>query len=84
MANLDRKLGRHHLAFYRGWLQGLALKTLADRYLETGLDLFAITFSHSLSSVKLTILDNYSWTVIQGETRPVETGYKDCSKHYGY
>jgi site-specific recombinase XerD len=39
MANLDRKLGRHHLAFYRGWLQGLALKTLADRYLETGLDL---------------------------------------------
>ena len=39
MADLDRKLGRHHLAFYRGWLQGLALKTLADRYLETGLDL---------------------------------------------
>ena len=39
MAELDRKLGRHHLAFYRGWLQGLALKTLADRYLETGLDL---------------------------------------------
>lgn len=39
MADLDRKLGRHHLAFYRGWLQGLALNTLADRYLETGLDL---------------------------------------------
>jgi site-specific recombinase XerD len=39
MAKFDRKLGRHHLALYRGWLQGLALKTLADRYLETGLDL---------------------------------------------
>ena len=35
----DRKIGRHHLAFYRGWLQGLDLKSLADRYLETGLDL---------------------------------------------
>lgn len=35
----DRKIGRHHVAFYRGWLQGLDLKALADRYLETGLDL---------------------------------------------
>jgi len=34
-----RKIGRHHHAFYRGWLQGLDLKDLADRYLETGLDL---------------------------------------------
>lgn len=34
-----RKVGRHHLAFYRGWIQGLDLKSLADRYLETGLDL---------------------------------------------
>ena len=34
-----RKLGRHHLAFYRGWLQGLDLKHAADRYLESGLDL---------------------------------------------
>ena len=39
MANPERKLGRHHLALYRGWLQGVPLKTLADRYLETGLDL---------------------------------------------
>ena len=39
MVLLDRKLGRHHLAFYRGWLQGVELKALADRYLETGLDL---------------------------------------------
>jgi len=36
---VDRKIGRHHIAFYRGWLQGLDLKSLADRYLETGLDL---------------------------------------------
>lgn len=35
----ERKVGRHHLALYRGWLQGLDLKALADRYLETGLDL---------------------------------------------
>ena len=35
----DRRIGRHHVAFYRGWLQGLELKALADRYLETGLDL---------------------------------------------
>lgn len=35
----DRRIGRHHVAFYRGWLQGLDLKSLADRYLETGLDL---------------------------------------------
>jgi len=39
MPLVERKVGRHHLAFYRGWLQGLDLKTLADRYLETGLDL---------------------------------------------
>jgi len=35
----SRKIGRHHLAFYRGWLQGLDLKLAADRYLESGLDL---------------------------------------------
>lgn len=34
-----RKLGAHHFAFYRGWLQGIELRTLADLYLETGLDL---------------------------------------------
>ena len=34
-----RKIGRHHLAFYRAWLQGLDLKVAADRYLESGLDL---------------------------------------------
>ncbi|MEW5889470.1 MAG: phage integrase family protein [Pseudomonadota bacterium] len=39
MPPVERKVGRHHLALYRGWLQGLDLKALADRYLETGLDL---------------------------------------------
>lgn len=34
-----RKLGRPHLAFYRGWLQGMDIKRAADRYLESGLDL---------------------------------------------
>lgn len=36
--NIDRKVGRHHLAFYRGWLQGLDLGDMGDRYLETGID----------------------------------------------
>ena len=39
MSKIGRKIGRHHLAFYRGWLQGVDIKTLADRYLETGVDL---------------------------------------------
>lgn len=39
MSRVERKVGPHHLALYRGWLQGLDLKALADRYLETGLDL---------------------------------------------
>lgn len=39
MPPVERKVGRHHLAFYRGWLQGLDLKSMADHYLETGLDL---------------------------------------------
>ena len=35
-----RKLvGHHHLSFYRGYLEGLELRNLADRYLEPGLDL---------------------------------------------
>jgi site-specific recombinase XerD len=33
------KVGRHHLAFFRGHLDGLALDVLGDRYLETGPDL---------------------------------------------
>lgn len=34
-----RKIGRHHMAFYRAWLQGLNLGEMGDRYLETGIDL---------------------------------------------
>lgn len=35
----SRSLGHHHFAFLRGWVQGLPLSELADRYLESGLDL---------------------------------------------
>lgn len=35
---MARKLGTTHMAFYRGWLQGLPLRQMADEYLETGLD----------------------------------------------
>ncbi len=31
-------LGRHHLAFFRGTLDGLSLGQLGDLYLETGSD----------------------------------------------
>lgn len=34
-----RKIGVTHMAFYRGWLQGLPLREVADLYLETGVDL---------------------------------------------
>ncbi|MBK4738645.1 tyrosine-type recombinase/integrase [Noviherbaspirillum pedocola] len=33
------QLGRHHFAFYRGYLDGISLRALADRYLETTEDL---------------------------------------------
>lgn len=36
---IERKIGVTHMAFYRGWLQGLPLREMADLYLETGLDL---------------------------------------------
>lgn len=36
---MQRKIGVTHMAFYRGWLQGLPLRNMADTYLETGLDL---------------------------------------------
>jgi len=38
MQTVSRKVGRHHLAFYRGWLQGLDIKSLSNHYLETGMD----------------------------------------------
>lgn len=34
-----RHVGRHHQAFFRGYLLGLDLGKMADQYLETGLDL---------------------------------------------
>jgi hypothetical protein len=34
-----QKVGRHHLAFFRGQLDGLPFATLGDLYLETGADL---------------------------------------------
>lgn len=38
-AVVNRKIGRRHLAFFRGYLLGLDLKALSEQYLETGLDL---------------------------------------------
>lgn len=35
----QRKIGRHHIAFFRGCLQGLDIGDMADKYLETGMDL---------------------------------------------
>ena len=39
MKNAERKIGRHHFAFYKGWLQGLEIEALSSQYLEDGLDL---------------------------------------------
>ena len=36
---VTRKIGRHHVAFYRANLLGVDLGKMADRYLETGMDL---------------------------------------------
>lgn len=36
---VQRKVGRHHIAFFRACLQGLDLGQMADKYLETGMDL---------------------------------------------
>ena len=46
MAKDERKIGRHHLAFYRGWLQGIELAVLAEQYLEDGLDLRLAKSTH--------------------------------------
>ena len=39
LAMSDRKINIAHFAFYRGWLEGLDLADLGDRYLITGRDL---------------------------------------------
>lgn len=36
---VQRKVGRHHIAFFRANLQGLDIGEMADKYLETGMDL---------------------------------------------
>ena len=36
---VQRKVGRHHIAFFRASLQGLDISEMADKYLETGMDL---------------------------------------------
>ncbi|MFH2139740.1 MAG: tyrosine-type recombinase/integrase [Pseudomonadota bacterium] len=36
---VQRKVGRHHIAFFRASLQGLDIGDMADKYLETGMDL---------------------------------------------
>ena len=35
--------------------------------LDSGFDVFATTFAQTLTSVKLTILDNYSWSAVHGK-----------------
>lgn len=38
---LARRIGLHHLAFFRGHVEGVELATLGERFLETGADLRA-------------------------------------------
>ena len=37
--SLAKKINLGHFAFYRGWLEGLDLADMGDRYLPTGRDL---------------------------------------------
>lgn len=36
---VERKIGRHHIAFFRSILLGMNMGEMSDRYLETGMDL---------------------------------------------
>src|SRR4030067_523624 len=36
---VERKIGRHHIAFFRAILMGMDIGEMADKYLETGMDL---------------------------------------------
>lgn len=47
MAADERKVGRHHLAFYRGWVQGMDLAVVSAKYLEIGLDLRLARSTHA-------------------------------------
>jgi site-specific recombinase XerD len=53
-----RKIGRHHIAFFRAWLQGLDIKNMADRYLETGMDVrrARVTLSWIMDVVRMASL----------------------------
>ena len=35
---IDRKIGRHHIAFFRGVILGMDIGEMSSRYLETGMD----------------------------------------------
>jgi len=41
-AAISRKIGYSHMAFYRGWLQGLDVREMADAYLMVDMDLRVI------------------------------------------
>ena len=36
---IERKIGRHHIAFFRAILMGMDIGEMSDRYLESGMDL---------------------------------------------
>ena len=36
---VERKIGRHHIAFFRAILLGIDMSEMSDRHLETGMDL---------------------------------------------
>ena len=36
---VERKIGRHHIAFFRAIILGMEMSEMSDRYLETGMDL---------------------------------------------
>lgn len=36
---VERKIGRHHIAFFWAILLGMDMSEISDRYLETGMDL---------------------------------------------
>ena len=39
MKLVERKIGRHHIAFFRAAILGMDIGEMSDRYLETGMDL---------------------------------------------
>lgn len=84
MPLVERKVGRHHLAFYRGWVQGLDIKSLADLYLETGLDLrlAKATLSWLRDTLSQAALRHGRW----GEARLLKLHLageqRDCQKDY--